>query len=244
MLRIRDVLTNGLQDALLNDLRDIVLDYCGSVITSERTIDDSKRSIWDICSGDNKRIASVSSNSVMLHDLATGTCITTLEGHYIQCVDMNRTGSLIASGSSEGVLIWDGMSYTTLHTCTFGDLINAIGFSPTDHSVLAVQVSRETVVRFLNAVTGKDIWSCLEAEYHIQSMCWSHDGEWMAAGTQSGSIIIWHVKTRKQLFKLEGHTECVTSVCFSPDRTRLVSGSADDTVSFSLVCVPCYVFTD
>jgi WD40 repeat protein len=43
-------------------------------------------------------------------------------------------------------------------------------------------------------------------------------------------VKVWDAQTGQELLTLKGHTNLVTSVAFSPDGQRLVSGSADDTV--------------
>jgi WD40 repeat protein len=39
------------------------------------------------------------------------------------------------------------------------------------------------------------------------------------------SVRVWDAKTGEQLRELQGHTDYVTSVSFSPDGERIVSGS-------------------
>ena len=40
---------------------------------------------------------------------------------------------------------------------------------------------------------------------------------------------VWDARTGTPLLELKGHTSCVTSVAFSPDGTRIVTGSGDNT---------------
>jgi WD40 repeat protein len=44
------------------------------------------------------------------------------------------------------------------------------------------------------------------------------------------SVRVWDAKTGEQLRELQGHTDNVTSVAFSPDGNRIVSGSWDKSV--------------
>jgi WD40 repeat protein len=44
------------------------------------------------------------------------------------------------------------------------------------------------------------------------------------------SVRVWDAKTGEQLRELQGHTDWVTSVAFSPDGNRIVSGSYDKSV--------------
>ncbi|KAF7376828.1 WD40 repeat-like protein [Mycena sanguinolenta] len=52
----------------------------------------------------------------------------------------------------------------------------------------------------------------------------------IALGCEDGTISILDAKTYATLLRIEGHEEPVSAVAFSPDRTRLVSASDDQTV--------------
>jgi WD40 repeat protein len=43
-------------------------------------------------------------------------------------------------------------------------------------------------------------------------------------------VYVWDATSGKEMLKLDGHTDGVNSVAFSPDGKRLASGSADMTV--------------
>ena len=52
----------------------------------------------------------------------------------------------------------------------------------------------------------------------------------LASGSDDNTVRLWDVQTGEQLRTLEGHTDGVTSVAFSPDGNTLASGSDDNTV--------------
>jgi WD40 repeat protein len=64
-------------------------------------------------------------------------------------------------------------------------------------------------------------------------LSFSPDGKLIAAAGGSwnhGQIIIWDLATGETKYTLEGHTLMVNSLCFSPDGSRLASGSNDGTI--------------
>jgi WD40 repeat protein len=61
--------------------------------------------------------------------------------------------------------------------------------------------------------------------------CFSPDGTRLAAasGSPDNQVKVWDARTGQQLLNIKAHTGPITSVCFSPDGTRLASGSSDKT---------------
>ncbi|CAD8158478.1 unnamed protein product [Paramecium pentaurelia] len=55
-------------------------------------------------------------------------------------------------------------------------------------------------------------------------------GNTLASGSSDQSILIWDVKTGQQKAELDGHSNDVNSVCFSPDGNTLASGSVDKSI--------------
>lgn len=68
----------------------------------------------------------------------------------------------------------------------------------------------------------------------VAALAWSPDGTRLAAA-QSGTgapnaVLVWDTNTGALVYTLNGHTDRPLSVAFSPDSSRLVSGSWDKTV--------------
>jgi WD40 repeat protein len=52
----------------------------------------------------------------------------------------------------------------------------------------------------------------------------------MASGSQDKTVKLWSVQSQKEVTTLQGYSESITSVAFSPDSKHLASGSWDKTV--------------
>lgn len=53
---------------------------------------------------------------------------------------------------------------------------------------------------------------------------------WLAAGDESGAVLVWDVNARAIVHELTGHTGRINAVAFSPDGTRCASASEDSSV--------------
>jgi WD40 repeat protein len=62
-------------------------------------------------------------------------------------------------------------------------------------------------------------------------VAFSHDGRYLATATPEGNVELWATATWSKLADYSaGHRDRPTALMFSPDNTRLYSGSLDTTV--------------
>ena len=65
----------------------------------------------------------------------------------------------------------------------------------------------------------------------VNSVAFSHDGQWIVSGSNDCTICVWNTTTGiMEGVPLTGHTDCVNSVAFSHDGQWIVFGSNDCTV--------------
>jgi len=83
-------------------------------------------------------------------------------------------------------------------------------------------VSEDNSVRMWDAKTGE----LLNLVASVGFSC----GDRIVSGSYDRSVRVCDAKTGKQLRELQGHTNLVHSVAFSPDSNRIVSGSDDRSV--------------
>lgn len=88
-------------------------------------------------------------------------------------------------------------------------------------------------VRVSRVEDGKEM-ATLEAK-NVTCLAVSKDGNWIAAGTLSGDIIVWNANTYRQVLKNRpSFLSMVYGVDFSPDSTRLIAASYDGTLAVTI----------
>lgn len=60
-------------------------------------------------------------------------------------------------------------------------------------------------------------------------LAFSPDGKRIVLASSDKTVYIWDVETKKEIRRLEGHTDRVNSAAFSPDGKQIVTASTDDT---------------
>jgi WD40 repeat protein len=79
------------------------------------------------------------------------------------------------------------------------------------------------------AQIGED-WNDEEEEKSgVRDIALSPNGKTLVTGSSDRKVKLWDVKTGKIIQRWTGHTDCVTSVCWSAGGDRVVSGSWDGT---------------
>lgn len=104
---------------------------------------------------------------------------------------------------------------------------SAVTYSP-DGQLLAIASTLGVELYEASTLTPLQF---IAAQSYVQSIAFSPDSRLLAAGSLDGKIRVWQVEDGELALTLEGHTDAVTSVRFSPqDSALLASGSNDDTV--------------
>ena len=196
-----------------------------------------------VFSSDGTMLASASRDgTVKLWDMATRENIATLEGHTgrVYSVVFSSDGTTLASGSRDGtVKLWDMATRENIATLEgHTGRVYSVSFSP-DGTTLA-SGSRDGTVRLWDVATRENIATLEGHTGRVYSVSFSPDGTTLASGSGDttgelwepgdGTVKLWDMATRENIATLEGHTDQVGSVVFSPDGTMLASASDDGTV--------------
>jgi WD40 repeat protein len=153
----------------------------------------------------------------------------------------NRDGTLLATGSSEGMVAlwnpetgdkvaqWNGKHRPDADTTFVSDM----AFSP-DGQTLAT-AGADNVLRLwrvADVLAGRtsDPRAALKGHTDfLRRVVWSQDGKWLATASQDRSVRLWSADAHQEIARLP-HGSVVYGLALSPDGNRLASGCADNTV--------------
>jgi len=130
-------------------------------------------------------------------------------------------------------ILWDLESGTELarYPTDFPDFSvgNPLAISPEGR--FATFDQPEAMVVF-DLQTGRERWRFPALDLYATAAAFSPDGKWLAVGNGYSNPVIqfWDLATGTEAARFEGHQGWVRDLLFTPDGTRLISASADQSI--------------
>jgi WD40 repeat protein len=146
----------------------------------------------------------------------------------------SRFGGIASFGSPKGgskVKVFDAHS-GKLRAELRGHLasVTCLSLSP-DGKIMATAGGADRNVKLWDTTTWQELATLQQpCSISTDAVAFSPTDPLLATAHLDGSIRLWNTNTLRQMNVLVGHTAGATSLAFSPDGTRLVSGGRDLTV--------------
>ena len=134
-----------------------------------------------------------------------------------------------SAGSGNVIKYWDLPGGRSRHFAETQAHINSLALSP-DGILLAGGTGDGKIIVWVTK--GETVSSIIfnDSATSIQRVCFSPDYKFIAAGKNSGEILIFKVGNFEFFKTLQGHTAKITNTDFSPDGKTLASTSSDGKV--------------
>ena len=190
--------------------------------------------IWAVAiDNQKKRIASASDDyTVRLWNAQTGQCLTTLVGHssWVRTVSFSDRGRYLASAGDDCTIrIWNtvsGVCSTVLDSSE--NWIRSVAFDPANSRYL-VSGGDAQVVRLWDRKENR-FESLAHHDHRICSVAFSHDGKWVASGSDDATVIVWNMSKKEITYRFRQPSLGIKSVSFSPNGRYLAAGGEDQIV--------------
>lgn len=194
-------------------------------------LDGHEELVLDVAFGPdgNRLVSSSGDDTVKIWDLEKGNVVFNLQGHSadVPAVAYSPNGRQIVSASLDKTLkTWDaatGRLTGTLAGHTRG--VTSVAFSPDGRHV--VSGSADQSAKVWDVATTEELFSLKGHSEIITAVAFRSDGAQIATGSKDRTIRMWRAKRDPLAVRLEiiDPVNSVSSVAFSPDSQRLVTGS-------------------
>ena len=179
-------------------------------------------------------------NTARIWNVATGQTEQKLIGHrrFVNDATFSPDGKKVVTASDDHTArIWDVATAREIQQFReHQDKVSTAVFSSDGQRILTASSDGKACI--WDAATGEIIQQFDDYQQPLLAAVFSPNGKYVLAGGEDkdNTARIWNLKTKKPMLfddenvdGLLGHTDRITSVAFSPDGLRVVTGSADRT---------------
>ncbi|MCG9126215.1 WD40 repeat domain-containing protein [Candidatus Poribacteria bacterium] len=169
-----------------------------------------------------------------------------LSGHhrFAHCITLSPDGARIATGSHDGVRLWDVTSGEFIQSYEgHTDSIHGVAFSPDGTKIaggswdgrthswsIDSRIHSELERKNDSQPSSADNSGYIYRTDYVTSVVFSPDGKTIASSINENEIRLWNALSGKLIRKFEGHSDIIYSLAISPDGNTIASGSKDKSV--------------
>lgn len=157
-----------------------------------------------------------------------GTKKNNIEDKYLYGISVGNAGILpiVISGKRREVAIRNANTLDIIKKIKTKDNLNFVAYSSNGKYILCGYYS---LIQLWNAETCEllEEW---DNPLEIRFFSYSLDEKYIVGAGKDKIIRIWNTKTRKEIMKLEGHSDYIESIDCSPSARYIASGSMDETI--------------
>jgi WD40 repeat protein len=185
-------------------------------------------------SPDSTKIASGDdTGKIRIWNASTGQLLTTFIAHddVVQSIAWSPDGTRIVTTSYYDVRnlkLWDAVHYQMIGEIGTSELFDA-RFSPDGLSVAAVGLGGIVAKYSIPSLTNS-LNSSVLPNTALLSVAWNSTGSQIATSDSVSRAIIWDAENLTQISTIDGHTQTVDAVVFSPSGQAIATASRDGTV--------------
>ena len=143
--------------------------------------------------------------------------------HQVELVAWSPDGRRIATGSDNGVWVWDAVTGKGLLSLERGRGARSVAWSPDGRRIATGSDDGDFWV--WDAVTGENVLS-LKHDHQVELVAWSPDGKRILTKTRRNEIRIWDVTSGEQASFFITPLPEGERVVLSADQTKVIGASA------------------
>ena len=187
--------------------------------------------VLDIAWRDNDCFATASADSTIGICNATGNVVvkTGCTGD-VHVVCFNADGSVLASGSSDGIVrLWKNSYNEVVPLAGHADYVSALEWVPASNSVL-ISGSVDGTLRVWDAVQNCCVRVIEQHTADIYALSISPNGRYVASGSKDQSVVVSDVSNGEQVVRFVGNSG-VYDIQYDPQGRFIAAGFEDATVA-------------
>ena len=167
---------------------------------------------------------------IKVWNVRDGELLTSIERKFCWQAVFSPDGKSLVAGSGEGEIghsrltVWDATTGEERFSVDAGPLVYGIAWSPDGDTIASGGAIGS--IKLWDAQSG-ELRHSIKAHVRgkINSLEFSPDANWLVSGGDDKTVKIWNAETGELNLTLKGHRHQVAPVSFSPDGSRIVSGS-------------------